>query len=394
MLEGIRVLDLTRLVPGPYCTLMLADYGAEVIKIEDTGAGDYIRDIPPFIGSMGARYVALNRNKKSLSINLKSEKGKEIFLKLVESSDVVLESFRPGVMEKLGLGYETLKKYNESIILCRLSGYGQDGPYSQKPGHDINYISYAGLLGLNGRKGEKPSVPPLQIADLAAGSLISTTAILMAIIHRMKTGEGQEIDVSMMDGTIALMYTLYPNLFAGKPPRKGEERLTGGLACYNIYETKDGKYIAVGALEKKFWDNFCDCLGLEDWKEKLNAPPEVQEQMAKELQDLFLTKTRDEWMEVLEQKDTCCSPILDLEEVMEDPHVKARNIFQTFTHEQWGDVTQIRPAFVSSIIKEMPPEWAPERGRDSRGILEELGFEKGEIDQLIEQQIIAVEKNN
>ena len=215
-LSGIKVLDLSRLLPGPYCTLMMADYGAEVIKIEQPKIGDYIRWRKPGINGIGARHLTINRNKKSIELNLKSEEGKEIFKKMASEADVIIESFRPGVMERLGLGYEEIAKINEGIIYCSLTGYGQTGPYRYLPGHDINYIGYSGILGLIGEKDGKPIVPGVQIADIGGGALLSLSAICMALFHREKTGNGQYIDVSMLDGAVSWLYASVSDFFASK----------------------------------------------------------------------------------------------------------------------------------------------------------------------------------
>ncbi len=231
VLSGIKVLDLSRLLPGPYCTLMMADYGAEVIKIEEPGKGDYIRWRKPAIEGIGARHLTVNRNKKSVELNLKTEEGKEIFKKMAADADVILESFRPGVMERLGLGYDEIVKMNKGIVYCSLTGYGQTGPYRNLPGHDINYIGYSGILGLIGEKEGKPVIPGVQVADIGGGSLMALAGICMALFHRERTGEGQYIDVSMMDGAITWLYAAVSDYFASdKLPERGDNRLDGHFA--------------------------------------------------------------------------------------------------------------------------------------------------------------------
>src|SRR5439155_13050144 len=262
-LSGIRILDLSRLLPGAYASQMLADYGADVIKIEEPGSGDYGRFMPPQLaGGMSLYFVAINRNKRSMTLNLKLQAGREIFLRMVRQADVVLESFRPGVMDRLGLGYEQLKEANPGIVYCGISGYGQDGPYRLRAGHDLNYAGYAGLLDYNRGPGGEPAMPPTQLGDLAGGSYMAVIGILAAVVGRAQTGEGRKIDVSMTEGVMSLLSLVAgAYLNTGKAPRPGHSRLDGGLPCYNIYEAKDGKYVTLAALEPKFWNTFCTHIG-------------------------------------------------------------------------------------------------------------------------------------
>jgi crotonobetainyl-CoA:carnitine CoA-transferase CaiB-like acyl-CoA transferase len=244
-LDGITVLDLTRLLPGAVATMMLGDFGAQVIKIEEPPAGDPMRQSRAGINHPSGYFLVTNRNKRSLTLNLKHEAGREVFLKLVEKADVVIEGFRPGVMERLGLDYETLRQLNPRLIYCALTGYGQDGPYRHQAGHDINYISTAGLLGVNGAKDGPPTIPGVQIADLAGGSLHSVIGILLALQARAQTGVGQMVDISMTDCSLALMYIPFAIYLANQAqPQRGAEGLTGRYACYHVYETKDGRHRA------------------------------------------------------------------------------------------------------------------------------------------------------
>ncbi len=246
-LQSIRVLDLSRLLPGPFCTMLLADFGAEVIKIEAPELGDYARHYEPKIDENSVMFHSLNRNKKSVTLDLKTDEGKDQFLQMVGKADVVVESFRPGVMKRIGLDFPVLEKINPCLIYCAISGYGQTGPYAEMPGHDINYISYAGLLELMGEKDGKPIVPAVQVADLAGGAYPAVTGILLALLEREKSGKGQFIDISMMDGVISLLQSTLPNyLMKNIPSKRGEQMLSGGLACYEVYQTKDGRWLAVG----------------------------------------------------------------------------------------------------------------------------------------------------
>ncbi|HEX3011833.1 MAG TPA: CoA transferase, partial [Syntrophomonadaceae bacterium] len=249
-LEGIKVLDLSRYLPGPFCTQLLADFGAEVIKVEDPRGGDLGRHLAPLIENQSARFYTVNRNKKSITLDLKQEEGKAAFKKLVLNSDVVVDQFRPGVMDKLGLGYENLREVNDKIIYCTLTGYGLNGPLRNTAGHDINYLSLAGITELTGTSQGKPAICAAQIADIAGGSLYSVIAILLALAARDKTGQGQLCDIAMMDGAVSLLsYTLGEWSGWGRLPERGGDVLTGGYAFYNIYQTKDNKYVSLGALE-------------------------------------------------------------------------------------------------------------------------------------------------
>jgi crotonobetainyl-CoA:carnitine CoA-transferase CaiB-like acyl-CoA transferase len=328
-LQSIRVLDLSRLLPGPFCTMLLADFGAEVIKIEAPELGDYARHYEPKIDENSVMFHSLNRNKKSVTLDLKTDEGKDQFLQMVGKADVVVESFRPGVMKRLGLDFPVLEKINPRLIYCAISGYGQTGPYAEMPGHDINYISYAGLLELMGEKDGKPIVPAVQVADLAGGAYPAVTGILLALLEREKSGKGQFIDISMMDGVISLLQSTLPNyLMKNIPSKRGEQMLSGGLACYEVYQTKDGRWLAVGALEMKFWRIFCQKLGKPEWIPLLNEPDEVQYKLKHDIQTVMYTKTLAEWMDIFEDAEACVSPVLTFAELVNHPQVQARKMFE------------------------------------------------------------------
>lgn len=328
-LQSIRVLDLSRLLPGPFCTMLLADFGAEVIKIEAPELGDYARHYEPKIDENSVMFHSLNRNKKSVTLDLKTDEGKDQFFQMVGKADVVVESFRPGVMKRLGLDFPVLEKINPRLIYCAISGYGQTGPYAEMPGHDINYISYAGLLELMGEKDGKPIVPAVQVADLAGGAYPAVTGILLALLEREKSGKGQFIDISMMDGVISLLQSTLPNyLMKNIPSKRGEQMLSGGLACYEVYQTKDGRWLAVGALEMKFWRIFCQKLGKPEWIPLLNEPDEVQYKLKHDIQTVMYTKTLAEWMDIFEDAEACVSPVLTFAELVNHPQVQARKMFE------------------------------------------------------------------
>jgi len=390
-LEGIKILDLTRLLPGPYGTMLLGDLGAEVIKIEEPERGDYARWNPPQINGVGSRHLLLNRNKKSLTLNLKAPEGKAVLRRMVEQgADVLIEQFRPGVMERLGVGYKDLEKVNPRIIYCSLTGYGQDGPYRDLAGHDLNYIGIAGVLGLTGQKGGSPVIPGIQIADLIGGGLYAVIGILSALMARQKTGRGQYVDISMLDGVVSLLPDSAALYFAeGKAPRAGERRLGGGLPQYQVYQTQDGKYLAVGALEEKFWANLSRLIGRPEWAEKIPRELEPRcEEIQKEMARLFKTKTQKEWLDLLMHEDTCVTAVQSLDEVFADPQVRSRQMLVETTHPKAGRVRQIG---VPIKFSETPGEIrmpAPEIGEHTEEILGELGFAQEEIDRLRKMGVI------
>lgn len=361
-LRHIRVLDLTRLLPGPFATMVLADFGAEVIKIEDPFLGDYARYFEPKVAGESAMFHSLNRNKSSCTLNLKEEQDRNTFLKMVEEADVVIESFRPGVMKRLGLDYDSLKKVNEKLIYCAISGYGQTGPYKEKAGHDLNFIGYSGLLQLMGTGDRPPIVPATTIADIGGGAQPAIIGILLALFHRERTGEGQFVDISMLDGVLSWLQTVLPGyLNGGEEPSRGEQMLDGGSAFYNIYETKDERYLAVGAVEPKFWQTFCETIGREDLIDKQLEPLDTQREMYKEIQAIIRTKTLKEWSEIFEPLDACVSPILTFSEVKEHPQIIKRDMIQTITDEQRGSVNHIGPAIKLSKTPARLQSLAPER---------------------------------
>ncbi|MBI4830622.1 MAG: CoA transferase [Candidatus Lindowbacteria bacterium] len=295
LLEGIKILDLTRLLPGGYCSMLLADMGADVLKVEAPGEGDYMRWNPPMLKNMSALFAAINRNKRSMTLNLKHAEGKKIFEKLIRDFDVLLEGNRPGVMEKLGFGYNTVSKINPRLIYCSISGYGQDGPYRDEVGHDINYIGVAGVLAMTGHRGGPPVVPAVQIGDLAGGAMFAAIGILAAIIGRSQTGKGRYVDISMADGVVSWLSIHAAKHFAdGDTLERGQMRLSGQYPCYAVYETKDLRHISLGALEEKFWVNFCRAVERSDLVDKQfdasEGPSGTQAQVAR----IFKQRTKEE----------------------------------------------------------------------------------------------------
>lgn len=389
-LSGIKVLDLTRLLPGPYCTLMMADYGAEVIKIEEPGNGDYIRWREPAIERIGARHLTINRNKKSMELNLKTEEGKEIFKKMAATADVIIESFRPDVMKRLGLGYEEISKINDGIIYCSLTGYGQTGPYRKLPGHDINYIGYSGILGLIGEEDGKPVIPGVQIADIGGGALMALSGICMALLHKGRTGRGQYIDVSMMDGAITWLYAAASDYFASDEiPKRGKNRLDGHYAFYNVYETKDGKYLSIGASELKFWKRICELIEKPEWIELHEGTVEVQERLKKDLSEVFRQKDQKEWLELLALEETCVGPVNDIAQIFNDPQIIERELFIQMDHPVAGKIRQIGfPIKFSNTPGEIYAH-SPILGEHTEELLLQLGYSKDKIDQIRSNGVIG-----
>jgi len=384
-LEGIRVVDLTRLAPGPYCTMFLADLGADVIKIEPGGGRAAVA-----IMSMAAdeeerrrAHNAEGRNKRSIVLNLKVQEAQEVFYRLAEKADVIIEEFRPGVVKRLGVDYETISKMNPRIVYCSLTGYGQDGPYKEVAGHDINYLATGGVLGMIGERGGRPVVPTNVIADYAAGGMHAAIGILAALMARERTGRGQHVDISMMDGVVSLMHAEVAGyLTTGKVPAPGDIMMFGGAPNYNVYETRDGKYISVGALEPWFYENLCKALGRDDLAAMSWADPEKQGEISTQFKAIFLTKDRDEWIKLLRQTDTCVAPVYTVDEVLIDPQVVHRKMVVDIDHPSVGKVRQVG---ISIKLSETPGSIrsvAPGPGQHTDEILQGIGFSKADIERL------------
>ena len=382
-LSGIRVLDLSRLLPGAYASQMLADFGADVIKVEEPGSGDYGRYMPPHgPGGMSLYFTAINRNKRSITLNLKAEQGREVFLRMLRHADVVLESFRPGVMERLGLGYEQLKELYPGIIYCAISGYGHDGPYRLRAGHDLNYAGYAGLLHYNRGPHGEPAMPATQLGDLAGGSYMAAIGILAAVVGRVQTGEGRKIDVSMTEGVISLLPLVAgAYLNTGKAPRPGHSALDGGLPCYNIYETKDGKHVTLAALEPKFWHTFCTHIGhLELLPFHTPVGPGEREEAMDTLRAIFKTRTRDAWVAELGDIDACVGPVYSIDEALNDQQAQARGV--TVTSGSGEETIRTLPSFPRiSGLEDEQRYVPPPLGEHTGELLREAGYSDAEIEQ-------------
>jgi alpha-methylacyl-CoA racemase len=370
-LTGIRVLDLSRLLPGPFLTMVLADMGADVVKVEDPKLGDYLRAFPPAKGGMSGRFLAVNRGKRSIALDLKDVAAKATFLAMVEKADVVVESFRPGVMAKLGLGYDELAARNPKIILCSISGFGQTGPYVDRAGHDLGYIALAGVLAMGGGiAGGAPAMPGVQIADLAGGALWGATAILGALVGRHRTGKGAHLDISMTEGALVLLAAELGNQDCGATPTRGTETLNGGVAGYGIYATKDERYLAVGALEPKFWIALNTAIGRPPNVAEIVGKPHDQAKTRAELAAIFATKTAAEWNEILSKHDCCVEVVVETGELAAHPLHVAREVFFSIDGgPNVGPVQQVR----TPLGAPRAPRLAPRHGEHTAEVLREYG---------------------
>lgn len=389
-LADVKVLDLTRLLPGGFCSLLLADLGAEVTKIEDTGMGDYIRWAPPYYGSdeeqaLGTRsslYLSLNRGKRSVRLDLKAEAGREAFLRLVAAHDVVLDGFRPGVLDRLGVGYERLHEANPAVVYCAITGYGMTGPNTQRAGHDMNYLGLIGLLGMTGEKGGPPIQSAGQIADLGGGALMAAFGVMAALHHARRTGEGQAVDVSMADGALSWLAMVAGRYFCdGEVPERGNQQLAGALVCYLPYEAADG-YVTCGALEPKFWAAFCNGAGRPDLVEKQFEAP-GSEAWA-EVAAIFRAKSRAEWAAFNDEHDCCIEPVLDLDEALDSELVRARKMVVELEQPRLGKVRQLGVPVKLSETPGDPSRPAPAFGEHTFEALREVGYSDTEIAAMIE----------
>jgi alpha-methylacyl-CoA racemase len=383
-LEDVRVLDLSRLLPGGFCSLLLADFGAEVLKVEDTGMGDYVRWAPPRYegvedSAAGALFLALNRNKASIRLDLKSEGAREVFLRLVREHDVVLESFRPGVLDRLGVGYERLREENPGLVYCAITGYGQDGPLRDRSGHDMNYLGLVGLLGLTGEPDGPPVQAAGQIADIGGGALMAAFGILAALRERDRSGEGQLVDVSMADGSLSWLAMVAARYLAEDvPPRRGDIELGGGLVCYRPYACSDG-WVTLGALEPKFWQAWCRGVGREDLIEKQFEPPGSPTHG--EVEATFAQRSRAEWQAFAGQHDCCLEPVLDLDEALRSELVRERRMVAEL--DQPGARRPVRLLGVPVKLSRTPGDPnrrpGPGLGEQTDEVLRSLGYDQDAI---------------
>jgi len=376
-LEGITVIDVSRMVPGPYCSMILADHGARVIGIEERSYMANETFVHP-----------VNRNKDHMTLNLKKKEGRDIFFKLVHEADVLIEGFRPGVSKRLGIDYDTVTELNSRIIYCSITGYGQDGPFRDTPGHDVNFLSFAGVLDMIGEKNRPPCIPGIQIGDLAAGGMNAALGILLALVARQKTGRGQHIDISMTDGMVALLpVALYFYQRFGVVPQRSDAVLAHRYACYNVYETADGRYISIGAVENQFWQNLCNALGVPEYG-PLQYDDEHREEMVRFFRKTFKMKTLEEWITELKEKEVCWGKVQRFTEVLRDPLFSARDMVGEVKNDKGEPVTvlgiPVKLSDTPGSIRKAPVGF----GESTRKILGELGYGEGQIDEFFENGIV------
>jgi len=376
-LDGITVIDLSRLLPGPYCSMILADHGARVIAIEDKR---FLAD--------GLFFNLINRNKEHMSLNLKTEKGLEIFYRLIEKADVLLEGFRPGVVDRLGVGYESVKQANPKIVYCSITGYGQNGPFRDRVGHDVNYLSYAGVLDLIGEKDHPPAIPGVQIADIAGGGMNAAIGILLALLARGNTGQGQYIDISMTDGMVGFLpAALFFRQLTGEEPKRADGLLSHRYACYNTYETADGRYLSIGAVENRFWKQLCDTLEIAEYG-PLQYDDQRREEILQYMRKTFKQKTLDEWDAILADLDICWGIIQSTKEVLEDPLFLER---ETVVEIEGQDGQKSKTLGVTVKLSETPGTIRTPPvgfGQSTAAILKEFGYSPEEIKQLEVNKVI------
>lgn len=387
-LEGVGILDLTRLQPGNYATMLLGDLGADVIKVEEPGRGDYVRWTPPMVGTMSAAHRVLNRNKRSVTLNLKTQEGIDILKRLAGVSDILIESFRPGVLERLGVGYETLRSQNDGLIYAAITGYGQDGPYRDRVGHDINYIATAGILEKTGRRDGPPVLPSVQVADLG-GAMMAVIGVLAALHRRNVSGTGEFVDISMMDVSVTWLALHIAPWLAGQPELgRGAGYLNGGFPFYRVYECADGKFLSVGALEPQFWQALCTGIGHEELVSEQAATGERLDEVVSILEETFRSKPRDEWVVALAGLETCVAPVNDFSEAADDPQVQARGMLDLDPIDGAPGWRRLGPA---AKLRNRPSETfasAPELGEHNREVYEQIGIGLEELAGLADKGVI------
>lgn len=389
-LSSLKVLDFSALLPGPFGTMVLADMGADVVRLESPTRPDMVRALPPMQDGISACHAYLNRSKKSLAVDLKKPEGVELVKKLVQQYDIVVEQFRPGVMDRLGVGYEALKAANPKIIYCSITGYGQDGPYKDRAGHDMNYLSIAGITGYNGRKASGPGPINVQVADVAGGSYHAVMGILAAVIHRQQTGEGQYIDISMTDAAFSMhALTAPPALVAGEQPGLEATQLNGG-SFYDCYETKDGRHFSVGGLEPQFFMQFCAAIGKPELSNRgLVLVPEIVAEVKREIAGAMKQKTYAEWAAVFAAIDSCTEPVLTFAEACEHPQIKARQMLVDVPKPGGGSQKQIASAIKFSTAKPRYDYIGAPLGAHTDEILAEAGFGADQLAALRKSGVIA-----
>jgi alpha-methylacyl-CoA racemase len=381
-LSGLRVLDLSTVGPASRCTAILRDLGATVVKVMAPAAAERIE--PAFHAYGGGRRT------QRVRIDLRSDAGREVFLRLVESADVIVESYRPGVADRLGIGYEACRERNQTVIYAAISGYGAEGPYARWAGHDLNYLAVGGFLATQGRRADGgPALPGVTVADSAGGGLHAALAIVAAVVRRIRTGQGQVLDVSTTDGVLGLMSLFVDeHLATGTEAGPGTNLLTGRYACYDVYQARDGKWLAVGAIESTFFANLCRALGREDLAAH-QFDDDRQEEIRRAFTEAFAQRDRDEWVEDLAPKDTCVAPVLSIAEVASDPHLRARGDFAKAMHATEGTIEQVAPVIAGAERGDHTFELPRPEATDARTLLLEAGLGQREVDRLIADGVVA-----
>lgn len=382
-LTSLKVLDFSTLLPGPFGTMMLADMGAEVLRIEAPSRPDMVRMLPPMEEGVSAVHGYINRNKRSLGLDLKKPESIEAIKELIKEYDIIVEQFRPGVMARLGLDYETLSAINPRLIFCSITGYGQDGPYKDRAGHDLNYLAIAGMTSYNGRRDSGPAPMAFQVADMAGGSCHAVMGILAAVVHRATTGEGQHVDISMTDAAFAMHgLTAPPALLDGQEPELERTQLNGG-SFYDCYETSDGRFFSVGGLEPQFFSQFCNAIGKPDLAGRgLAMDPEVVAEVKAEIAEAMKQKTFAEWREIFAQIDSCTEPVLSFSEAAEHPQLQAREMVVDVETDSGGQQRQVASPFKFSAT---PPEYrhtGAQLGAHTEQVLRENGFGDADLQKL------------
>jgi alpha-methylacyl-CoA racemase len=384
MLEGVTVLDLASVGPAARASRWLADYGANVVKVGPVPKHGGVQIVPPFHSYGG------HRGMRRLLVDLKRDNGRAAFLRLTATADVVIESFRPGVVDSLGIGYDAARQVNPAIVYCSTSGYGQDGPYSKYAGHDLNYLAVGGFLATTHPRADGgPPVPGATVADSAGGGMQAVVAILAALVQRATTGEGAYLDVAAADGVVALMSLAIDEYLAtGVEPAPRHGLLTGRYACYDLYEAADGGWLSVAAIEPHFWANLCRLLDCEQWIDH-QTDDAMQDEMRADLRAAFKRKTRDEWVETLMPADTCVAPVLTVPELVADPQFVARETFVDAEHPAHGRFRQTGPVLAGQVAPDGTYQLRDWSGTDTREVLADAGFDDGEIEQLLAEGAIA-----
>jgi len=382
-LNKIKILDFTTLLPGPYATMTLADMGADVLWVEAISDGDL-----SFKHRGAAMRSYLGRSKRSISINLKDPKGKAIIETLISDYDVLVEQFRPGVMERLGLSYESLSQLNSKLIYCSITGYGQTGPLKQRAGHDINYLSLSGISSFSGLKKEGPTLSGVQIADLAGGSMHAVTGILAAIIERQDQGIGQYIDISMLDGSFALNSIHAADYLVSNNEATFQSNNLNGGSFYNYYKTKDDKYVSVGSIEPKFFKQVCEGVGRMDLYNLDYLTPEAQDRIKQGFVEAFEKMTQQECVDLFAESDACVEPVLSLSEAIESEQLQNRGMVVDVPNNTKGTERQVASPLKFSNSDPVYKHTAPTRGKDTKVVLKEIGYEQDEIEALIQQKTV------